>query len=498
MIPVLSSAQIKEADQFTIKNEPIDSIDLMERASEAFVNEFIHQFRDKNQKVKIFCGTGNNGGDGLAIARILMAKKWSVDIFIVGDPSKGSSDFKTNLGRVAKFQSIRSNGDFPDCENVIIIDALFGSGLSRPLEGIYKELILFLNDQDGSRVAVDIASGLFADMPISAGSVIFHPHFTYTFQVPKLSFFLPSNYKYVGEWRVLEIGLDPAFIQQSQTDYYLTSSEDMRSLLPLRGKFTHKNEVGRLLIVSGSKGKMGAAVLCAKAAFKAGVGLVNVCAPSCGTTILQIAIPEAMVIESAHELFIESIPETKDTVAIGPGLGTEKMTATALEQFLKNHEAPIVMDADGLNILAEHSELMKLVPQQSILTPHPGELKRLVGAWKNDFEKLEKLKEFCTLYQVNTVLKGAYSAVCNSEGLTFFNPTGNPGLATAGSGDVLTGIISAFLAQGLSPFEALKLGVYIHGLAGDLAVEQAGSGWIQASDIIESIADTVQDLKGQS
>lgn len=491
---VLSSQQIREADQYTIANEPIKSIDLMERASQAFVVKFLGLHPEK-QPVYIFCGTGNNGGDGLAIGRLLLAQGWQVEIFVIGDAANGSPDFTTNLNRLNTYHSIAGANDFPEIPpNSIIIDGLFGSGLTRPVEGLHAELIEFLNGRVAQRMAIDIASGLFSDQPLPANAIAFKPDYTIAFQVPKLVFFLPECGSYVGYWRVLDIGLNRKFIDTLDTNYYLTQKKHVCSLIPVRSTFTHKNKVGRLLIVAGSKGKIGAAVLCARAAFRAGAGLVNVHAPSCATEILQISVPEAMVSLDTGESIIENIPNTEDVVAIGPGLGTDPITVDAMKSFLQTSTSPIVVDADGINILAENPDLIKLLPEESILTPHPGEFKKLVGEWKNDFDKLDKLRTFCSRHHLNVVLKGAYSAVCDSYGVVYFNPTGNPGLATAGSGDVLTGVVGALLAQGASPNDALRLAVFLHGAAGDEAVRRMEAPWIQASDIVDSLPRSVASL----
>lgn len=488
---VLSSQQIREADQFTIKHEPISSLDLMERASESFVLKFIEVNRDK-KPVKIFCGVGNNGGDGLAIGRLLKEKGWEVYLYVVGNTRKGSEDFKANLERSDLYAILSGTKDLPIIDdNDIIIDGLFGSGLSRPLEGFYKEVVEYLNDQQGLKFSIDIASGLYADQPLPSEATAFQPDFTFSFQVPKLSFFLPEYYGYVGEWQLIDIGLDQSFIEKQETNFYQAELEDIAPLFPIRSKFTHKNEVGRLMIVAGSKGKMGAAVLCTEAAFRTGAGLVHVCVPKCGIDILQISIPEAMVIDGKGTNEIHTIPISDDTVLLGPGLGTGKKTLDAFENFIRSANQPLVIDADGINLLAKKKSLLKQLPKDSILTPHPGEFRRLVGNWKNDFERLEKLGAFCKKHRLNVVLKGAYSAVCNKEGEIYFNPTGNPALATAGSGDVLTGMIGALLAQGLVSFHALQLGVYLHGLAGDQAVRQLEMPWVQASDIIGFLPNAI-------
>lgn len=494
MMKILTSEQIQSADQYTIKYEPISSLDLMERASNAFVMKFLEVNREK-RPVKIFCGIGNNGGDGLAIGRLLKEKGWEVYLYVVGKTQNGSDDFKANLERSELYAVLNGTNDLPNIsENDIIIDGLFGSGLSRPLEGFYEEVVEYLNEQHCLKYAIDIASGLYAHQPLPSDAIAFRPDCTFSFQLPKLAFFLPECHPYVGEWQLVDIGLDQLFIQKQETNFYQTELEDIVPALPKRSKFTHKNEVGRLMIAAGSKGKMGAAVLCTEAAFRSGAGLVNVCAPKCGVDILQISVPEAMVVDGKGANDIHVIPTSDDTVILGPGLGTSKKTLVAFENFLRSTKKPLVIDADGLNLLAKKKSLLKQVPKESILTPHPGEFKRLVGQWKNDFEKLDKLCVLCKKHQVNVVLKGAYSAVCDIEGHIHFNPTGNPALATAGSGDVLTGMIGGFLAQGLAPFDALRLGVYLHGLAGDQATRELEMPWIQASDIISFLPNAVGSL----
>ena len=494
MIKILTSEQVRQADQFTIKNEPIASIDLMERAAESFVNKFL-EFFPKKRLVRIFCGSGNNGGDGLAIGRILKSKGWEVFKYVVGDPKKGSEDFKQNLDRSDLYAIIKGVKDLPQIEDdEIIIDGLFGSGLSRPLEGIFRDVVNNLNEANADKVAIDIPSGLFANDAVSQGSAVFIAELTISFQTPKLAFLLPENHQYVGEWIVVDIGLDKDFIQKLPSNYYLTESSDLEGLIPVRQKFTHKNQSGNLLMVAGSKGKVGAAVLSTKAAFAVGARLLNVCIPGCGVDIIHLSIPEAMVIEDPSPEIVTSIPKSEDTIAIGPGLGVAPQTTKALESLLRRSSQPIVIDADGLNILAKRKSLLKQIPKDSILTPHPGEFRRLVDEWSNDFEKLDKLREFAKKHQVNVVLKGANSAVCNTKGEIFFNTTGNPGLATAGSGDVLTGAISSLISQGIDPFEATKLGVYVHGLAGDLAVNALKKPFLLASEIIDFLPAALDEI----
>jgi len=487
---ILSSSQIRAADQFTIENEPIESIDLMERASRAFVAKFLEIFPNK-KPVTILCGTGNNGGDGLAIGRMLIEEDWKVSIFVLGE--KGSPDFEANLRRVQDYTLLTAELDFPDFHtDQVVIDGIFGSGLSRPVEGLAADLIEYVNNAEVIRVSVDIASGLFADNAQPANSIAFKPHFTVSFQTPKLVFFLPESDEFVGDWHVVDIGLSRKFINDLPTSSFFSEEVELLKLIPIRDRFSHKSSVGKLLIVAGSKGKMGAAALCAKAALRAGVGLINVQTPKCGVDILQTLVPEAMVIEDEDQNVISKIERMDAHVAIGPGIGTDSKTKNALAKFLKANDRPLVLDADALNILAEDQSLLSELPNHSILTPHPGEFRRLVGQWADDFEKLKLLQSFCVKHQLNVVLKGAYSAVCNFSGDIFFNPSGNPGMATAGSGDVLTGIVSSFLAQGLLPFEALKLGVYVHGKAGDSAADEIGQNSLIASDLISHISNPIR------
>lgn len=489
MIPVLSSAQMKEVDSYTIKNEPVASIDLMERASVAFVSKF-NELEDSGKSIKVFSGTGNNGGDGLAIARMLCQAGRKVEVFTIGNLEKASDDFQMNKKRLegkCGINHIDSEDKIPQLGlHEVVIDGLFGSGLTRPVEGLYGTLIQKINKSESTVFSIDMPSGLFADSYTDDGAIIEASH-TISFQTPKLAFFQPTLGKYTGDWHVVDIGLDKAYIDKQEVDFYYTEKADI--IVPKRYRFAHKGNAGRMLLVSGSRGKMGATSLCARAAMRTGCGLLYVHVPRCGTNILQMNVQEAIVLEDEHEEIITEVnPAGKiDAVGIGPGIGTNALTKSALENLIKKVDQSMVLDADAINILSENVSLIDLLPDGSILTPHPGEFKRLVGKWDNDFHKLEMLKSFCKKHQVNVVLKGAFSAVCNTKGEIFFNCSGNPGMATAGSGDVLTGMIAALLGQGFSQFDALRTGVYLQGLAGDLAAEKLGEISMIASDIIEHI-----------
>jgi len=494
MIKVLTTAQTKELDNFTINQAEIQSIELMERACQAFVDWFVDRF-DSSNSVFVICGTGNNGGDGLGIARLLDELNYEVKIFIIQGKGIPSSDFKKNMrslppGLVATFLSKSDSVNFPTPH--IIIDALFGSGLSRPLEGFYETVVNTINDIDAIRVAVDIPSGLFADGHTSSVSV--KAHYTVSFQLPKLAFLLPECYEFVGEWYCVDIGLSKDFISDAASQNFVLDRFSIRSLIRHRKKFNHKGDFGHSLIVAGSLGKIGANILATRAALRTGSGLVTSLTPQCGYTAIQSSVPEAMVLVDSQENFLSQSPDISpfSAIGIGPGLGKDKETVGLLSNLLTNNNLPCVLDADAINILAENSELQSLIPANTILTPHPGEFRRLVGEWQNDFERLELQRNLSKRLNSIVVLKGAHTSISMPNGDVYFNSTGNPAMATAGSGDVLTGIITALLAQYYSPPEAALLGVYLHGMAGDSASK--GRYSIIASDIIAQIPKALSRL----
>jgi len=498
MLKILTAGQIKQLDAHTIASEPITSIDLMERASRAFVNWFIHRF-DSTQKTGIVCGTGNNGGDGLAIARLLHEWNYSVKIWIVRGVVSESSDFKINLERIKDdleiFEIVTEldKNLFTGCD--VLVDAIFGSGLSRPVEGIYEQAITCINQTNAIRVAVDIPSGLMADK-VSFG-VIVHAHFTVSFQLPKLAFLLPQNHQAVGDWRVVRIGLDKKFISETTTEYFYIEKSDVRSRITTRNKFDHKGTYGKALLIVGSYGKMGAAILAARATMRTGIGLLTTHVPGCGYQIMQMSVPESMVSIDNSTDRISSLPYLNeyDSIGIGPGLGQFSESKQALHELLQNAVQPLVLDADALNLIATNRELLQLLPKDSILTPHPGEFARLAGEWRNDFDKLVLQKEFSKRTSCIVIVKGAYTSIATPEGKIYFNSTGNPGMATAGSGDVLTGILTSLLGQGYPAFDSALVGVYLHGLAGDLAAKETGEHGLIASDIIDYLSKAYLNLR---
>ena len=497
---ILSSQHIREADQYTIANEPVASIDLMERAASAFTDWFISKF-SQDHPVKIFCGIGNNGGDGLAIARMLSEKKYAVEVFIVRYASTPSEDFTINEQRLRKLNikiiEIKNGDNTPLIhENEIVIDGIFGSGLSRPIEGFTADLIRHLNQSSGLKVAIDIPSGLYADK--SSTSIKFQADYTFTFELPKLTFLFPENLPYVGEFTVESIGLHPGYLSKAETRNFYVDQDMVRQMLKPRKKFDHKGTYGHTLIISGSYGKIGAAVLCANACLRAGAGLVTTYIPSCGYNTMQTGIPEVMVITDKQETIISDIPDLASykSIGIGPGIGRHARTSAAVHKLIATSEIPLVLDADALNIISENKVWLNELPKNSILTPHPKEFERLFGTSTDDHARLDLQREVSSQYNIIIVLKRAHTVITAPDGLTFFNSSGNPGMATGGAGDVLTGIITGLVSQGYSPLNSVILGVYLHGLAGDLASENLSQQSLIASDIAHYLGNAVRKILG--
>ena len=494
---IFTAPQIRALDAYTIEHEPIASIDLMERASQSFVYWFIEQFPN-NQPIKIFAGIGNNGGDGLAVGRILAQEyQYDVEVYAVRFSPKSSVDFQSNEKKLKHLINIEDKSDVPPInDDDIVIDAIFGSGLSRAIGGFTATLVNHINQSKATVVAIDIPSGLFCN-DLNPDSTIIQADYTVSFQFPKLSFMLPQNDQYVGHWVVADIHLMEEAIQQTPTPYHYVDDEFARQLILPRAKFSHKGTFGHVLIMAGSYGKMGAAILAGKAALRTGSGLVSVHLPKCGYSIMQMAIPEIMCSIDTDNNMITTLPnlEHYKAIAIGPGIDKAHRTLKPLNQLMQSSSVPLVLDADALNLLAENPSLLKQLAANSILTPHPKEFERLVGKTANHYERLKVLIEFSQRYQIIVVLKGAHSAIATPDGNVYFNSTGNSGMATAGSGDVLTGMIVSLLGQGYAPKQAAILGVYLHGLAGDVASEQLGEASVIASDIIDGISGAYLTFK---
>ena len=500
---IFPAEDVREIDQYTIEHEPIRSIDLMERAAGRLVDRFVRLFK-VNKKVLIFAGPGNNGGDALAMARMLSERQYNVTVFLVSSSGKLSTDCRQNLERLENNDSIElhrisSSSEFPVIdEHGIIVDGIFGSGLSRKSEGVYRDLIIHINNTGATRVSIDIPSGLFGeDNTGNDSDAIIRADHTFTFQFPFLSFLFASNYPFTGNWHVLDIGLSKDIIRQKDAAYRIIDREEAARYLPRRDKFAHKGTFGHALAVAGSYGMMGAAVMTGKAALRSGAGLVTLHIPGTGYRIVQTSFPEAIVSIDVHERCFSVPPELDKytAVAIGPGLRMSDESRHGLQTLLKKARCPLLLDADALNMIGEDRSLLELLPKRTVLTPHPREFDRMAGSSRDDWERHQKQIELSKRHQLIIVLKGAFTGISFPDGSYCFNTTGNAGMATGGSGDVLTGIILSLMAQGVSPEHAAIAGVYIHGVAGDLAEEKLGQEAMIAGDIIKQLGNAFKFIK---
>ena len=497
------SDQIKQIDEHTIKEEPVASIDLMERAAGQILIWYIQRF-DRSKRIFIFAGPGNNGGDGLALARMLKSNRYEPVVCYIEFTEKTTEDWKTNLLRLNKESNVeivyvKGTDQIPVISNSdVIIDAIFGTGLTRPAGGLAGDVIRFINLSRAAIISVDIPSGLFGEDNSSNNyETIISADFTLSFQFPKLSFMFAENAPYLGEWIILPIGLNQNAVRNTLSPFVFLEKNDVAGILRKRNKFDHKGIFGHGLLVSGSYGKMGAAVIGAEAALRTGIGLITCHVPYCGVAVLQPSIPEAMVISDQNEKHISQVGTTDSYSAVGagPGIGTEPETQRAIHDLLKECKKPMVIDADGLNILSLNPTWLAFLPEGTILTPHPKEFERLAGKSADSYQRLTKQIEFAKDHRCIVILKGANTSVATPDGRVFFNSTGNPGMAKAGSGDALTGIILSLLSQGYKPEEAAILGVYIHGLAGDIAVVESSYESIIATDIINNISKAFNKLR---
>jgi ADP-dependent NAD(P)H-hydrate dehydratase / NAD(P)H-hydrate epimerase len=471
MLPLLTSSQIREADAYTIANEPISSVNLMERAAKAFVGWFVNHFPDKKQAISIYCGTGNNGGDGLAIARILHGHHYkTVNIKITRFSDKASDDFNVNLKKLQSTISvteIKPGDNFPDEDGVIIIDAMLGSGLNKPLHGDYQKLVKHLNTLEKTVVAVDIPTGFFAEGDINLDSTVLKAQLVITFQQPKINFLLPESGPFMECWQAVNIGIDERFVQSLNSPYQFVEEKDIRRLIKPRHKFSNKGTYGHALIVAGQAKTMGAALLCSSACAHAGAGLTTACVPESGLTALNSYLPEIMAVVRQGNDLPEIEWDKFSTMGIGPGLGNDEGSLALLTDIFTNYKKPVVIDADALNILAEHKQLWAIIPEGSILTPHMKEFDRLFGDSKTWWQRLQIAIQKAKEHKICIILKNDYTITATPDGKAYFNSTSNAAMASGGMGDVLTGVITALLAQKYSPVDACIIGTYIHGKAGD-------------------------------
>ncbi len=498
---ILSAEQIRAWDEYTMQHEPIASIDLMERAaSSCFSWLEINGYTERS--FSIYCGKGNNGGDGLALARMLSMLECYVTVHILEFGHLGTDDFQSNLARLhqtpVEVRFVQGTEHFhPIPPDDILIDALLGSGLNRKLEGVTAQLVEHLNQSGNEIIAIDIPSGLFVSSS-SKDSVSIQATHTLSFQCYKPAFLMPENAAAVGEIHILNIGLHPGYLKTVTGESELLDAAIIHAIFKPRKSFANKGNFGHALLMAGSYGKIGAAVLGARACLRSGVGLLTCQVPGCGYQILQTTVPEAMILTDTDDKIHTAFPgdlSTYAVIGIGPGIGKEDRTVAFLEDILRRYQRPMVVDADALNILATHPTLLSLLPPYSLLTPHPKEFERLFGPSPNDFARLETAREQAKRLQCVILLKGHYTFIAMPGGKSYFNSTGNPGMAKGGSGDVLTGILTSLLSQSYSPGEAALLGVYLHGLAGDLAAAADAQESMLPSDLIDHLGAAFRHIQ---
>ena len=498
---IFSKEQIHEGDKLTIAKQGISFNELMERAGTQIFNWLHTRMQGAQVPVHVFCGIGNNGGDGLVIARHLVTHGYNVHTYIVNCSDKRSKDFLINYDRIKNVtkkwpQLLTCKEDFPEIHrDDVLVDCVFGIGLNRPVDEWVKQLFQHFKASGAFTLSVDMPSGLFSDkVPEDEDAVVYANH-TLSFQSPKLVFFLPQTAKYTLQWEAIDIGIDPEYLFTTETESELIGKFEVLPMYRPRDKFSHKGMFGHAMIIGGSYGKMGAVVLAGRAVMAAGAGLLTNYIPKSGYTILQTALPEAMAIMDTEEELISNISFDIDptVVGIGMGMGTDKKTAAALEAFLKTNKSPLVIDADALNVISKKKTLLKLLPKNSVLTPHLKELERLVGKWSDDFDKIKKTKALAKKHNLVIIIKGANTITVFNDKL-YVNSSGNPALATAGSGDVLTGIITGLISQGYESIAASIFGVYLHGRSADIGLADHGYEAFVASDIIGYLGEAYKDL----
>lgn len=503
---VLRAEQVKILDEYTIEHEPISDIDLMERAA-GECSKWLKQKFNPSHNCVVFVGPGNNGGDGLVIARHLWAAGYEVQVHLFS--AKMSATAQANFERLKNETkadySFFEQTAFPTVtENTVVIDALFGSGLTRPLEGRAARMVEAVNKLNARVIAIDIPSGLFGEFntalaPFSTRngfSNVIKACYTLTLELPFQSFFYADSAPHVGQFQIIPIGLHKQKLKDWDVDLRYINWRCLKDKRQFRSKFQHKGHFGHALLIAGSKGKMGAAVLAAKAALRSGIGLLTVHVPIDGYSIIQTAVPEAMacIDESMTRFCNPNETILYQAIGVGPGIGQKQSTQNALSGMLKSVHKPMVLDADALNILANNPQEINHIPENSILTPHPKEFERLVGHFHSFEEMWQKQKAFAQKHKLIVIVKGAHTAICLPNGKTIYNSTGNPGMATAGSGDVLTGVIMALLAQGYEPQNAAIVGVFAHGLAADMAAAEKGQIGLIASDIVDFLPKAFNEI----
>lgn len=491
---IIPCNKIKEIDERTVVEQNINSLELMERAAGAITEEVV-KYAD-TRKVLVFAGPGNNGGDALAVARLLSYRDFEVKCILLNVGGGLSPECEANRDRLVEEKTVdlieitKEMKPFVITPDMVVIDGLFGSGLNKPLTGGFAALVKMINKSKAKVFSIDIPSGLMGENnSFNSPDTVIHADRTFCIQLDKLAFYFRENRQFTGEITKVNIGLSDKAIAAADTNFETIEESYVKSLIKPKSRFCDKNDNGRGLLVAGSHCMSGAAVMAARACLRSGIGVLSVHVPQLSTVILQTLVPEAIVSEDIHEQIFTRVPDVShyDSVGVGPGLRRDELTAEGLEDLMSHCRTPMVIDADAINIIAGDIDLLKLVPQNSILTPHTAELERLIGKCSNSYERITKAADLAERYNLYIVVKGAYTVIVTPRGHFYINTTGNPGMAKGGSGDVLTGMLLALLAQGYRSEEAAVAGVYVHGLAGDLAVAEKGVMGMTAADIAEKL-----------
>ena len=500
---IFTTENIRKIDRYTIDDEGVSSQELIHRVAEGVVGEIISRW-SPSKPTMVFAGAGNNGADALIVAKLLIEAGFNTHVVLIN--VKGDSlsrdcrlarEELMSLGNVSMTEIVHTAHIPPLTADHLVVDGLFGTGLHNPLEGGYMAMARYINESGATVLSIDVPSGMFGDWNtrVLARNVV-HADYTVAVQFPRLAFFLSDNADLVGKWKVVDIGLSRRAIEETPTKYFYIEKDDVKRVLKVRPDFCSKADFGHALLISGCYGMMGAAVLAARGALRAGVGKLSVHSARCGFNVLQTAVPEALFSPERNDIVISDMtPRFSYTaIGVGPGIGTNDATKGALETLIKTIKRPMVLDADALNIIARNPSLIDHITPGSILTPHAGEFDRIFGSQASAEVRLLKALEVAHKYKLIIVLKGHYSATVRPDGKVFFNSTGSAAMATGGSGDVLTGIITSLLAQGYKSEAAATAGVYIHGLAGDIAARSEGDYGTTAADIAASVGKAIKEI----
>ncbi len=501
---LFTTEEIRAIDRRTIEQEGVPSLELIERVAEGVADEISSRWRS-NKPTMVFAGPGNNGADALGAARLLFERGFRPEVFLFnigGD--KLSTDCAASRDRMLAevpdiiFHEVKDRFSMPKITtNHLVIDGLFGSGLREELQGGFKSLVQYINDENATVVSIDLPSGMFGDWnPQIVNRNTIHATLTLAIQFPRISFFIPDNAELIGEWKIIDIGLSEKAIATSPANFCLVEQRDVHRRLRHRKEFASKADFGSGILYAGSYGMMGAAILAARGALRAGVGKLTVNSPKCGYQIMQSSVPEALFRHNRGEINIIDIHPERDfsAIAVGPGIGTNELTVKAVKDFLASINQPVILDADALNCIAIKPSILNTIPVLSILTPHAGEFDRLFGPQPSAEARLRKAIEMAKYYNILIILKGRYTAIVRPDGKVYFNSSGCPAMATAGSGDVLTGVLLSMLAQGYPAELASLIAVCVHGLAGEMAAAEQGEYGVTAGDIASYIGKAISEI----